>query len=121
MLLSLAAGSREAEAPAENAGTANATVEDSLRPDAALAGNDVAGAAQTFALTDAAGKSLGSVSVSDGPDGLTVAVSASGMAAGSHGLHLHEKGRCEGPKFDSAGKHWNPAAKQHGRDQLWWA
>jgi len=29
-------------------------------------------------------------------------------------LHLHAVGRCEGPKFDSAGPHWNPAGRQHG-------
>jgi Cu-Zn family superoxide dismutase len=116
MLLSLAACSREGEAPAADAATDNASVENSLSPDAALAGNDVAASAQTFTLADAAGKSLGSVAVSEGSDGLTFSVTASGMAAGSHGLHLHEKGLCEGPKFESAGKHWNPAAKQHGRD-----
>ena len=38
------------------------------------------------------------------------------MPAGLHGIHLHEKGLCEGPKFESAGKHWNPGGKQHGRD-----
>ena len=43
-------------------------------------------------------------------------VTASGMPAGTHGIHLHEKGLCEGPKFESAGAHWNPAAKKHGRD-----
>jgi Cu-Zn family superoxide dismutase len=116
LVLALAACSRETEAPAENAASANAMVENSLSADAALNGNDVPGAAQTFALADAAGKSLGSASVTEGPNGLTFAVSASGMTAGSHGLHLHEKGLCEGPKFDSAGKHWNPAGKQHGRD-----
>ena len=25
-------------------------------------------------------------------------------------------GKCDGPSFESAGSHWNPAAKQHGLD-----
>jgi hypothetical protein len=33
-----------------------------------------------------------------------------------HGIHLHAVGRCEGPDFKSAGGHWNPMGKQHGRD-----
>ncbi len=38
------------------------------------------------------------------------------MPPGDHGIHLHEKGLCDGPKFESAGAHWNPAGKKHGRD-----
>jgi Cu-Zn family superoxide dismutase len=30
-------------------------------------------------------------------------------------MHIHEAGRCEGPDFKSAGAHWNPGGKQHGR------
>jgi Cu-Zn family superoxide dismutase len=43
-------------------------------------------------------------------------VEVSGMYQGSHGIHLHETGRCDGPKFASAGAHWNPDARKHGRD-----
>ena len=117
LLLSLAACSREAKAPANDAAMANGMVENGASADdGMMAGNNVAGAAQSFNFADAAGQSLGSVAVSEGASGLTLAVTASGMPAGTHGIHLHEKGLCEGPKFESAGKHWNPAAKQHGRD-----
>jgi Cu-Zn family superoxide dismutase len=41
---------------------------------------------------------------------------ATGLPLGMHGIHLHAVGRCEGPDFKSAGGHWNPMGKQHGRD-----
>jgi Cu-Zn family superoxide dismutase len=34
--------------------------------------------------------------------------------AGSHGVHLHETGKCEGPSFESAGAHFNPTGRKHG-------
>jgi Cu-Zn family superoxide dismutase len=59
---------------------------------------------------------MGSASLASDPNGVTVTIDASGLPQGMHGLHLHEKGLCEGPKFESAGAHWNPAGKKHGRD-----
>ena len=34
---------------------------------------------------------------------------------GSHGFHIHEKGDCSAVDASSAGGHFNPAAKPHGR------
>ena len=68
------------------------------------------------ALIGPAGNSLGSVAVSEGANGVTLQIDAVGLPEGIHGVHLHAKGLCEGPKFESAGAHWNPAGKQHGRD-----
>ena len=48
--------------------------------------------------------------------GLSVSVSVKGMPKGEKGIHLHLVGQCEGPKFVSAGGHWNPHGKMHGRD-----
>ncbi len=111
--LSLAACSREAEAPVANA--------DMGMTNDMMVGNDMmaegmAGAAQSFNFAGPDGKALGSVSVSEDASGLMLAVSATGMPAGVHGIHFHAKGLCDGPKFESAGAHWNPGAKQHGRD-----
>jgi len=38
------------------------------------------------------------------------------LPAGFHGIHVHEKGDCTKPDFKSAGKHFNPGAKQHGAE-----
>jgi superoxide dismutase, Cu-Zn family len=47
--------------------------------------------------------------------GIEVRVQAAGLPAGHYGVHLHAAGRCEGPAFESAGPHWNPTARQHGK------
>lgn len=33
-----------------------------------------------------------------------------------YGMHLHSVGKCDAPDFVTAGPHWNPSSKQHGRD-----
>jgi Cu-Zn family superoxide dismutase len=71
---------------------------------------------QSAQLVDGMGKAIGEVAMSEDANGLTLKVTATGLPAGTHGVHLHEKGMCDGPKFESAGAHWNPASKQHGRD-----
>ena len=75
-----------------------------------------AAAAQTIALNGTDGRPVGTVTLSEDANGVTIKVDASAIPAGTHGVHLHEKGLCEGPKFESAGAHWNPMSKQHGRD-----
>jgi superoxide dismutase, Cu-Zn family len=68
------------------------------------------------ALTAADGASRGSASLSTAPDGLTLHVSAEALAPGTHGIHVHTVGRCDPPDFQTAGAHWNPTDRQHGRD-----
>ena len=50
-----------------------------------------------------------------GRTGLEVRVQAAGLSAGQYGAHLHAVGRCEGPGFESAGAHWNPTGRAHGK------
>lgn len=45
-----------------------------------------------------------------------IRVQAEGLPPGVHGIHLHMVGKCGGPDFKSAGAHWNPHGRQHGRD-----
>jgi superoxide dismutase, Cu-Zn family len=35
---------------------------------------------------------------------------------GPYGMHIHAVGRCDAPDFTTAGPHWNPSGRQHGRD-----
>jgi Cu-Zn family superoxide dismutase len=43
-----------------------------------------------------------------------VAVQATGLTEGLHGLHIHTVGSCVGPTFASAGAHFNPTNTDHG-------
>lgn len=80
-------------------------------------GPPVATAARASApLVDASGATKGMATVAETPDGLRLIVEASGLASGPHGLHIHSIGRCDPPDFTSAGPHWNPTGKMHGRD-----
>ena len=114
--LALAACS-QAVAPADNAAMAdNMAIDDGTMTDDAMPADNVGATSQSVGFTGGDGASLGSVTVTENAGGVTMAIRATGMPAGVHGIHLHEKGLCDGPKFESAGAHWNPGLKQHGRD-----
>jgi len=68
-------------------------------------------------LVDASGKRVGTVKVrAAGGHGLRITLAVKGLQPGDRGVHLHAVGKCEGPAFTSAGPHWNPEARKHGRD-----
>ena len=84
---------------------------------AACAGPDTLGpsrGAPTVALVNGAGAATGAVQVEPRATGSYLRIAVQGLPPGEHGLHLHAAGRCEGPAFQSAGAHWNPAGRQHG-------
>jgi Cu-Zn family superoxide dismutase len=43
-----------------------------------------------------------------------VEISSLTLAAGTHGIHFHDVGKCDGPGFTSAGGHYNPMGMEHG-------
>jgi Cu-Zn family superoxide dismutase len=47
--------------------------------------------------------------------GVEVRIQATALPPGRYGVHIHAIGRCDGPRFESAGPHWNPAGRRHGR------
>lgn len=67
-------------------------------------------------LVRADGSPAGTATISRRDGGLWMSLSADAPAAGTYGMHLHMVGKCEGPKFTSAGAHWNPAMKMHGTE-----
>ncbi len=84
-----------------------------------LTGTAVAKSATTTAtatLVDATGKSVGTATVKNVGHGLELRIKARGIEPGVKAIHLHSIGKCELPKFVSAGPHWNPAMKMHGTD-----
>lgn len=70
--------------------------------------------AATAQLKDASGKVVGTATFKEKKDGVEVKVDVSGLQPGKHGIHLHEKGKCDPPDFKSAGEHFNPSMKHHG-------
>lgn len=67
-------------------------------------------------MTNTEGKIIGTATLTQKSEGVNVAISASNLPKGTHGFHIHEKGICELPDFESAGGHFNPTDAKHGFD-----
>lgn len=46
---------------------------------------------------------------------VTMVATMNGLSTGEHAIHLHEKADCSSPDGSSAGGHWNPTFKKHGK------
>lgn len=61
------------------------------------------------------GKKLGMVMLQETPAGVLVSADVTGLPAGDHGFHFHQKGLCDtATKFDSSGGHFAGGDHQHG-------
>lgn len=101
-----------ADAPANQADAANDAAGAPANGDAAELGEG-----WSTEIRDGSGNKVGLLSYASGdPKGLPLTISVQGLPPGVHGMHLHQAGKCEGPKFESAGPHWNPVGRQHGHD-----
>jgi Cu-Zn family superoxide dismutase len=100
-----ACGQREQHADRAAGGQPN--VADTAKPGSAAV------KASAF-MHSSAGRSLGALKLTDVPGGIRVEGKLTGLPPGEHAIHLHTTGQCDGPKFESAGGHWNPSNKQHG-------
>jgi Cu-Zn family superoxide dismutase len=56
----------------------------------------------------------GTVDFKPAKGGVLVTAHIEGLAPGTHGFHVHEKGDCSAADGSSAGGHFNPATKPHG-------
>lgn len=68
----------------------------------------------TATLETADGEPAGTATATQTGDVVTISLNATGLEPGDHGVHVHMTGTCEGPTFESAGGHWNPANQSHG-------
>jgi Cu-Zn family superoxide dismutase len=87
----------------------------------ALAGCATAETASTPALTalavlrDKDGKQVGTATLRETGGGVRILVTAHPLPPGPKAVHIHEAGECKAPDFVSAGGHFNPGGKKHGR------
>lgn len=69
-------------------------------------------------LVNTAGEKVGIAQLTpvvDG-EGVNINLEAWDLSPGIHGFHIHEKGVCEEPDFETAGGHFNPENREHGFD-----
>jgi len=109
-----ACGSDQDTAPDEGMGDAAQSAE---QPTGQSSDIDMAEVSQIYSadLMSTDGVSVGTVMVSIG-DGGNVSLALTDMAAGTYAMHFHETGKCDAPDFKTAGGHWNPTGKDHGRE-----
>jgi Cu-Zn family superoxide dismutase len=67
-------------------------------------------------IVNASGEKIGTATFVPSAGGVRVDLNVAQLTPGTHGVHIHTVGKCEGPDFKTAGGHFNPAAKKHGRD-----
>ncbi|WP_447761962.1 superoxide dismutase family protein [Sphingopyxis panaciterrae] len=65
-------------------------------------------------LKTAAGAAAGKATAATVDGRVMLTLQVEGLPPGQHGVHVHMTGKCDAPKFESAGGHWNPADAHHG-------
>ena len=68
----------------------------------------------TVDLKNGQGESVGIATISPVKSGVRIVLDLKNLSPGAHALHFHQVAKCEGPKFETAGAHFNPDSKQHG-------